>query len=75
MAQVVGSVSDAVVGVAALPYIEFAFQAEGKSAFDVLDGFLERDFMRRGQEQMDVIGHDDESMEMETILCSLLLQD
>jgi hypothetical protein len=73
MAQVVGSVSDAVVGVAALPYIEFAFQAEGESSLNVLQGFFEGDFARRSENHVDVIGHDDEGVELEAVFCSLLL--
>jgi len=70
MAQIVGSVSYAVVRVAAFPYIEFAFQAEGEPALNLLQSFFEGDFGGGCEEYMNVIGHDDECVEIEAVFCS-----
>ena len=55
-------VCDAAAVVAGLPYIELAFEAEGEASFDVLHCFFERDFWRGRQQEMDVVGHDDEGV-------------
>jgi hypothetical protein len=46
------------------PNVEFAFEAEGKSTFDKLYCFLEGDLWRRRKNGMQVVGHDDEGVEL-----------
>ena len=56
------AVADAVVGVAALPDGEFRGQAVGEAAFDEAHGAFESDGLW-GEEEVDVVGHDDEGVE------------
>jgi len=58
---VVGSVADAVVGEASLPDGEFGGEAVGEASLDESDGAFEG--FLRGEEEMDVVGHDDEGVE------------
>ena len=54
-----------------LPHAQFGFQPEGKSSFHVLHGLFERDVFRRREEQVDVIGHQDEGMKAITAFCAI----
>lgn len=67
----VGVVADAVVGEAALPDGEVGREAVGEAAFDVSDGSGE---IVRGEEEVDVVGHDDEGMELVEALVAVVLE-
>lgn len=66
-------VADAVVGVAALPDGELGGYAVGEAAFDQAHGAFERDRLR-GQEKMDVVGHDDVGVEEEVAVAAIVLE-
>jgi hypothetical protein len=59
--EVVG-VRDEVVGEASLPDWEFGGEAVGEAAFDQVHG-LRDGLVGRGEEQVDVVGHDDKGVE------------
>jgi len=59
----VGRVFDAALREAVFPDGHFGFEAEGESAFDELHGFLDGDVRRGREEEMDVIGHEDEGVD------------
>lgn len=46
------------------PDVEFVFEAKGKASFDVLHGFFEGDIVRRRKNGVQVVGHDDEGVEL-----------
>lgn len=48
---------------AACPDVLFALEAEGETAFDELHGLLKRNVGGRGDEGVDVVGHDDPGVE------------
>jgi len=54
-------VADAVVGKASLPDGELGGEAVGEASLDESDGAFEG--FVRGEEEMDVVGHDDEGVE------------
>jgi hypothetical protein len=58
---VVGCVADAVVGEASLSDWEFGSEAMGEASLDESDGSFESFLW--GEEQVDVVGHDDEGVE------------
>ena len=60
---IVCSVTDAVVGEASLPYGEFRGETVGEASLDKPDGAFEGDGLRSKQ-KVDVVGHDDERMEL-----------
>jgi hypothetical protein len=51
------------------------FRRKEKAPFDVLHCFFEGDFGGGCQQEMDVIGHDDEGVEFDAVLLALLLED
>ena len=59
--EVVG-VADAVVGEASLPDREFGGEAVGEAAFDEVHG-LGESFVLRGEDEVDVVGHEDVGVE------------
>lgn len=67
----VGVVADAVVGEAALPDGEVGREAVGEAAFDVADGSGE---VVGGEQEVDVVGHDDEGVEFEEALVAVVLE-
>jgi hypothetical protein len=75
MGDVVVDVRDATAVIAAFPYIQFAFEAKRKTSFEVLHYLFERDIWGRSQQEMDMVGHDNERMELETFFVSLALND
>ena len=75
MSGAVVLVGDAVVGEASFPDIQFAFQSEGEGSFDELHCFFEGDLGPGCYQEMDVIGHDDEGVELQAVLLALLLED
>lgn len=66
-------VADAVVGEAALPDGELRGEASGKASFDEADGAFEGDGFRCEQE-MDVVGHDDEGVEFVVAFAAVVLE-
>ena len=52
--------------------IEFSFHTAGKPAFDELDRLFQRDFLGRSDEQMEMVGHNDELVNLETSFASIL---
>ncbi len=60
--------------VPALPNVHFAFQKERESPFDELHGLFQRNIVRRSQKQMNVIGHDDEGVQLKSAFAALGLQ-
>jgi hypothetical protein len=59
---------------ASFPYVEGAFELEGKSSLDELHGFFKRDVFSGRQEQVDVVGHDDVCVEFEAALLTIVLK-
>ena len=57
---------------AAHPYIHLAFHLEGKPSFDELHGFFERDVWSRRDESVEMVSHDDEGMQVEFPLTSIV---
>ena len=57
---------------ASRPDIELALEAEGETAFDVLHGFFQRDVGGRREQGVQVIGHDDEGVELEASLIAVV---
>jgi len=57
-----------------LPYAQFGFQPEGESSLDVLHGFFERDIFGRCNQKVDVVGHEDEGMEMIAAFFAIIAQ-
>lgn len=65
MLLVILPIPDAMIREARLPDGATIFQAIRESSFDELHGPFQRDFLRRTEQRVDVIGHDDEFMEQE----------
>jgi hypothetical protein len=57
----------------ALPDGEFGFEAAGEAAFDELHGALEGNF-DGGEEQVDVVRHDDEGVELVVAFAEVMLE-
>ena len=64
------AVEDEVVSEAALPDREVGCEARGEDAFDSLEGGGE---VAGGEEQVDVVGHDDEGVEFVVTFGSVVL--
>lgn len=58
--RVVVEVCDAAAVVATLPYVELAPEAKGEASLDVLHRLFEGNIRGGSQQEMSVIGHDDE---------------
>lgn len=56
---------DLALAEAARPYIQLAFQAEGKTSLDELHGFFKRDLRSRRDESVEMVGHDHECVQKE----------
>jgi len=67
------AITHASVGEAALPDGEVGFEAVRESAFDELDGSFEGDALW-GEEQVDVVGHDDEGVEFVVAFAAVALE-
>ena len=65
-------VADAVVGEASLPDGEPGGEAVGEASLDESDGAFEG--FLRGEEEMDVVGHDDEGVEFVVAFGSVVLE-
>jgi len=67
-----------VVHIAPLPDFpaKFAFSgcSKGETALDELYGTLQSDVLPRGKEEMDVVGHQDELVKMESPLLAIILE-
>lgn len=75
MGFVVARVFDTAQGEALLPDGEFGFETEGEASFDVLHGLLDGDVGRRGEEQVDVIGHEDEGVEFIAVFRAVVVEE
>ena len=64
MRLVVARVFDAAKREALFPDRHFGFKAEGEASFDVLHGFLDGDVRRGCEEEMEMVGHEDEGVEL-----------
>ena len=73
MSEEVVAVAHATVGEAALPDGEFGFEAAGEAAFDEHQCSLNGDDLW-GEEQVDVIGHDDEGVEFVVAFAAVVLE-
>ena len=75
MMRIILRVADAVVRKSALPDFAFAPQFRAQrvriSAFDELDRALNGYVVRRGKQQMNVLGHDDKCMQLKTSLATI----
>ena len=67
------AVAHAAVGEAALPDGELRGEAVREAAFDELDGALEGDVLW-GEEEMDVVGHDDEGVKFVVAFAAVVLE-
>jgi hypothetical protein len=63
MGLVVAWVFDAAKREALFPDGHFGFEAEGEASFDVLNGLLDGDVRGGGDEEMEVVWHEDEGVE------------
>ena len=64
MGLVVERTFDAAEREALFPDGHFGFQTEGESSFDVLHGLLDGDVGRGREEEVEVVGHEDEGVEL-----------
>jgi hypothetical protein len=69
---IVCCVADAVVGEASLPDGEFGGEAMGEASLDESDGSFES--LLRGEEEVDVVGHDDKGVEFVVPFGSIVLE-
>jgi len=69
----VGVVADAVVGEAPLPDGEAGGEAVGEASFDELHRTLEGDGLR-GEQEVEVVGHDDEGVEEVVAFAAVVLE-
>jgi hypothetical protein len=67
------AVAHAAVGEAALPGGELRCETVGEASFDELDGALEGD-VGGGEEQVDVVGHEDEGVELVVACAAVVLE-
>jgi hypothetical protein len=78
MLGVVAGIAHAMIHVPSLPNFgidaQFSFCAEGKSAFDQLNGALERRVSQSGKKEMNVIRHYDKFVDEELVLISVAQQ-
>jgi hypothetical protein len=49
-------------------------RSKGEAALDELDGTLQSDVLPGGKEEMDVVGHQDELVKLESPLLSIILK-
>jgi len=59
---------------AVLPDGHFGFEAEGESSFDVLHGLLDGDVGGGGDEEMEMVGHEDEGVELVAAFGSVFVE-
>jgi len=64
MGLVVARIFDAAKREALFPDGHFGFEAEGEAPFDVLNRLLDGDVWGRGDEEMEVVGHEDDGVEL-----------
>lgn len=76
---VIPCIFDPMFGEGRLPYLhgqsQFPLGAEGETAFDVLQAFLERVLVGGRYKQMEVIQHDDEFVDLEAAFGTVIAQD
>jgi hypothetical protein len=69
----IGCISNAVIGKASLPHGNLRCETMRKPAFDEADGTLKRDDLR-GEDEVDMVGHDDEGVELVMTEMPVVLQ-
>jgi hypothetical protein len=69
----VPAVPDAMIGEASLPDGRLGGQAMREAAFDKAYGSFEGDALR-GEDQVDVVGHDDEGMKFVVVFSAIVLE-
>jgi len=72
MVLVILPITNPMIRKTSLPYRRTCLQPKRESSLDELHGALQRDFRRRGQQSMDMIGHDDEFVEKEFVFVSIM---
>ncbi len=56
-------------------YSEFSLGPKRKAAFDVLQGFFQRNIFRRSEDKMEMVGHNDELVQEEATPGAIVLQN
>jgi len=74
MILIVLKIANAMIAETRLPDRPTRLQAEREPAFDVLYGALQRDFLCWREEQMDVVGHDDEFVQKIFSVIAIMLE-
>jgi hypothetical protein len=64
MGLVVARVFDAAQGEALFPDGRFGFETEGEASFDILGGFLDGNVRRGGDEEVEMVGHEDDGVDL-----------
>jgi len=65
---------DPLLGKPALPHLELRSETKRKSSLNELHRFFNRDIRRRGDDEMDMIRHKNESMEFISAFCAVFPQ-
>lgn len=71
----VASILDAAKGEALFPDGQFGFQAEGEAPFDVLHGFLDGDVGSWRDEEVEVVGHEDEGVQLVAAFGAVVVEE
>lgn len=74
MRVVVARVFDAAKGETLLPNRHFGFEAEGEASFDELNGLLDGDVRRGREEEMEVVGHQDEGVDLVAVFGAVFVE-
>lgn len=75
VSDVVLEICDATAVIAAFPYVELALKAKREASLDVLHRLFQRNIRGGSQQEMSVVGHDDERVQFQATLISLVLED
>ncbi len=75
MGVVVARVFDAAKREALFPDGHFGFESEGEAPFDVLHGLLDGDVGRGREEEMEVVGHEDEGVELVAAFGAVVVEE
>ena len=75
MLKIVVGVFDALFVEAFLPDIQFAFELEGEASLDELYCFFERDVSCGCEQEVNVVRHYDEGVNLEAVLYAVLLEN
>ena len=75
MGLVVAWIFDAVKREALFPNRHLGFQAEGEASFDVLSGLLDGDIGGGGEKEMEVVGHENESVDLVAAFGAVVVEE